>query len=94
MSFSLAKKNIKHKRKTMKRKQKGGGLFSSTKNSEVNRSRGNPIDRTAGHIGSSLYGFGSNLGLSNLGRIGKKTQAVDTKDINIEINATPPAEIA
>lgn len=25
MSFSLAKKNIKHKRKTMKRKQKGGG---------------------------------------------------------------------
>ena len=24
MSFSLAKKNIKHKRKTMKRKQKGG----------------------------------------------------------------------
>jgi hypothetical protein len=89
MSFSLAKKNIKHKRKTMKRKQKGGGLFSSTKKSEVNRSRGNSINRTAGHIGSSLYGFGTNLGIA-----GKKTQVVSNEDIQIEINATPPAEKA
>jgi hypothetical protein len=94
MSFSLAKKNIKHTRKTMKRKQKGGtrGMSSffgkkSEVKSEVNPSRGNSIDRATGSIGSSLYGFGSNLGL-----IGKKTQAVDTKDINIEINTTPPSE--
>jgi hypothetical protein len=92
MSFSLAKKNIKHKRKTMKRKQKGGTPSYFTKKrekSEVNRSGGNSIDRIAGHIGSSLYGFGSNLGIA-----GKKTQAVDNENITVKINDTPPAENA
>jgi len=92
MSFSLAKKNIKHKRKTMKRKQKGGWPFSSTKkieNSEVNRSRGTSIDRATGSIGSSLYGIGSNLGL-----IGKKTQAVSNEGIKVEFIPAEEASVS
>jgi hypothetical protein len=90
MSFSLAKKNIIRKRKTMKRKQKGGMQIFTTKKSEVIRHRGNPIARTASSIGSFVSGIGSNLGIP-----GEKTQTLSTKDINIELIGTrDPAEKA
>ena len=54
MSLSLAKKNIKHKRKTMKRKQEGGIRLFGTRKDPLNSTRGNAIDRSMSYISSSI----------------------------------------
>ena len=54
MSLSLAKKNIKHKRKTMKRKHGGGIRLFGTRKDPLNSTRGNAIDRSMSYISSSI----------------------------------------